>query len=347
MSNFNDFLQTIANNEKKTRWTTVKIKDMRIGDNATIFVDEILPYDESAVNSICDRADVSGGAIHRVPYEIFKKHLNVYFNVATKSNSIVNIFNEKVYACHSGTYKILPINELVDTLIEYLRENHPNCELIRWDCTPTYTFADFALNDDAINEQYSYALNQTIGLGSAIYPVLRFITSNTGWSGANLIPIIYCNKAPLVVNEPIILKHEGKANIEKFTENCKQTFSLMLNGAEKLNELAHIILEYPANCAANIAQDIKLPKKITLPVIYEMEEEFGNASATAREVYLYLSKITESVGDNTLKQYKLVDMVSRALTLDFKKYDRSTAKWLEDGGNMYYQNFNTAFPISA
>lgn len=74
-----------------------------------------------------------------------------------------------------------------------------------------------------------------------------------------------------------------------------------------------------------------------------MEEDYGSMSATAREVYLYLTKLTEVVKD-PVRQFKLADQISRALKLDFKKFDRSRAKWFEE--NMANQRYTPSAQTS-
>ncbi len=341
--NLQEFLTQIDEFDQKTTWKQSVIKGMRVLEGNALHIEdefgsnaEELPYSDYAVKSICDRADVSGGAIHRLSGEKFREHINDYFDVAIKKNSIINIYNGVVYATHSESYAILNIKECVNTLIEYLNKIYPNNELLGYVITPTETIVDFALNSLELNKKYEMVLQQKIGKSKNVFPVIRFVTSNTGWSGANLIPILYVGKNRAIVTEPIILNHKGKASIEKFAENCEKSYSLMLEGVEKINELSKITIDYPANCAANIAKEINLPKKMAMPILLDMEEDYGNMSATAKDVYLYLTKLTELVSD-PVKQFKLADHISRALKLDFKRFDRSRAKWFEE--NMANQRY--------
>ena len=348
--NLQEFLTQIDEFNQKTAWKQSALKGMRVLDGGNLHIEdkygnnaEDLPYNDFAIKSICDRADVSGGAIHRLSGEKFREHINDYFDVAVKKNSIINVYDGVVYAAHSQSYAILNIKECVNVLINHLNKAYPNNELLNYVITPTETIVDFALNDDNLNKKYEEALQKKIGGLRKIYPVLRFITSNTGWSGANIIPILYMNGAKTITTEPIVLNHKGKANLDKFAENCERSYSLMLEGVEKLNELSKIVIDYPANCAANIAKEINLPKKMTMPILLDMEEDFGHLSATAREVYLYLTRLTEVVKD-PVKQFRLADQISRALKLDFKKFDRSKAKWFEDNiTNQRYTPSTRAF----
>ncbi len=336
MNLLQEFLTELNEFDQKTSWKQSFIKGMRLLEGNNLHIEdkfgndaEDLPYNDFAVKSICDRADVSGGAIHRLSGEKFREHINDYFDVAVKKDSIINVYDGVVYAAHSQSYAILNIKECVNILIDHLNETYPNNEILSYVITPTETIVDFALNDDNLNRKYEEVLQKKIGKLRKIYPVLRFITSNTGWSGANIIPILYMNGANTITAEPIILNHKGSANLDKFADNCRRSYSLMLEGVEKLNELSRIAIDYPANCAANIAKEINLPKKMTMPILLDMEEDYGNMSATAREVYLYLTKLTEVVKD-PVKQFKLADQISRALKLDFKKFDRSRARWFEE-----------------
>lgn len=348
--NLQEFLTRIDEFDQKTTWKQSFIKGMRVLENSVLHIEdefgsnaEELPYSDYAVKSICDRADVSGGAIHRLSGDKFREHLNDYFDVAIKKNSIINVYDGVIYATHSETYAILNIKECVNILINHLNETYPNNELIGYAITPTETIVDFALNSNELNKKYEEALQKKIGKSRKIYPVLRFVTSNTGWSGANIIPILYLNGANTITTEPIILNHKGKANLEKFAENCGKSYSLMLEGVDKINELSRITIDYPANCAANIAKEINLPKKMAMPILLDMEEDYGSMSATAREVYLYLTKLTEVVKD-PVRQFKLADQISRALKLDFKKFDRSRAKWFEE--NMANQRYTPSAQTS-
>ena len=346
MKNSEQFLDAVVRADNLTTWEQSNIKQMRIVQCGILHLADRygmngkdLPYDNYAIGSICNRADVSGGAIHRVSDESFKAHMNEYFNVAKDEKfSIVNVYNGTIFAAHSQNYKILNIKDCVSELFRYIDCNYPDAEVKGFYVDPIATMVDIALNSPEISDKYANALN--LKISDTIYPVLRFVTSNTGWSGANLIPLIYINKRTLITSEPIILKHEGKATVDKFAKNCEMSFSLMLEGAEKLNELSQISIEYPVNCAANIAQEIKLPKKATVELLHDMEDDYGQAMATAKDVYLYLSKLV-LLYDDEVKKFKMADQLSRALSLDFTKFDRASATWLKESTeDNYYQNFN-------
>lgn len=347
-----ELLEDIAEFEKNTSWKTAYLPAMRIQnvkgekflhiEDKNGFNRENIPYAYEAVFSICNRADVKGGAIHRLSSDLFARHLNDYFKVAVKKESIVNIFDGVVQATHSDAYRILSVEELVKAFVEYVTDTYPNAELKRYVITPTETIVDVALNDEKINEKYAEVLQRKMYVTN-IYPMMRFITSNTGWSGANLYPVIFFNGAPLIAAEPIVLKHSGKANVDKFRTNCERSFTLMLEGAEKLEELSKIAIEYPANCAANLAKEIGLPKKRTMPILLEMQDEWGEMSANAKEVYLYLQRLLNDI-ENPVQQFKLSDHISRILTLDIKKFDRAKASWLDDdNAGRYVSKYQLSF----
>ena len=337
----NNFFNELNEFEKKTNWRYAFIPEMRIGEGNTLYMQEefgesvkVLPYSENALPTILARAECECKAIHRVAKTLFLAHINEYFRVAKRKNSIVNIYDGTVYAAHSEGYKILNIKECAERFVDYITSTYESAKLIGYSITPTETIVDFAINDETLNKRYQKALQRKVD-GENIYPFVRFISSNTGWSGANIIPMLLYKNARLITCEPIILKHQGKADVEKFSENCNKTFALMYDAAEEIEHLANVTIEYPANCAANIAKEINLPKKITMPVILDMQDDYGDMSCTARDVYLYLTKILAKY-DNDVKQFKIADHLARVLTLDIKKFDRAKAPWLDGSTSSRY-----------
>lgn len=347
----------LSDADSKTSWKLASIPHMELSEGKMIkLIDPNilnannpfeLPYDESAVQSICDRAEVSGRGITRLPETLFNIHLNDYFNYAPSKSSIVNIYDNNVYACLSENYKILNIMDCVKRLIEHIDLSFDDVDILNYGISATYTYVDFEVRDTKVLKKYSKAFEIKMNKNSKTFPVLRFVTSNTGYSGANLYPLLKSGSHLYFMCEPIVLNHKGDATIAKFSKNCEKIYSLILEGADKMEELAKISIDNPAECAANIAKEIKLPKKVMIPILEDMKEIYGYSTCSARDVYQYLSKYIETV-EGDWKQHKAADMVSRALSLDFKKFDRSYAQWLsnskstESVENNYYQSFFVA-----
>ena len=320
-----------------TSWRKGFIPSTRVLPNNMLHIEDEfsancfdLPYSDYALPSIRQRADADCVAVTRLGSELFIQHMNEYYKRAKHKCSTINLYDGTIYACHSNDYKILSVDECFYAIKEAVEEQFESYLVSDFYVSPTETIVDFLIVDDKVSKVYENALERKVTLESGVVPVLRFITSNTGWSGANLYPVIYVGKSKVISSEPLKLKHNGNASIDKFRENCKKVFTLILDGAEKLKELSDIQIEYPANCAANIAKEIGLSKKATLPLIYKMEDDYGYCSCTAKDVYLYLTRLLEDVSDDAVKQFKLSDQLSRALTLDFSKFDRAKATWLSE-----------------
>lgn len=339
------FFEALDKFETATSWELAFVPNMKIeridNSNQLKLADETntqcanYPYSDSAIPSMCGRADISGKGITRLPNDLFINHLNDYFNYSEKKYSIVNLYNGIIYACHSDNYKILSIKDCVRVLRNYLNRNFKNAEIIGWNILPTFTSVDIKLNDSEINKAYSQAFNERVGECENLTPILKLVASNTGFCGVNLIPMFKKESSAFVLTEPIILNHKGEAHLDKFIENCELIYSLMKDGSEKMKELSKIKIEYPANCAANIAMELKLPKRKVMPVLFDMQDEYGNAQGTAKDVYIYLCKLVEQY--KNIAQFKIADQLSRTLNLDFKKFDRATAPWLDNKQASSYQ----------
>jgi hypothetical protein len=339
------FFEELNKFEENTHWELAFIPNMKIekidGSNQLKLADETntkfanYPYNDNAVPSMCGRAEISGRGITKLPNDLFMQHLNDYFRYSENKYSIVNLYNGVIYACHSDNYKILSIKDCVRVLRNYLNRNFKNAEIVEWYISPTFTSVDIKLNDDNINRTYSQAFNKRVGESPDLTPILKLIASNTGFCGVNLIPMFKKENSAFILTEPIVLTHKGEAHLDKFIDNCELIYSLMNDGSEKMKELAKIKIEYPANCAANIAMELKLPKRKVMPILFDMQDDYGNAQGTARDVYIYLSRLLKEY--NNIAQFKIADQLSRALNLEFKKYDRANAPWLDSkAGSFQY-----------
>ena len=84
---------------------------------------------DTALDSILETAKIKGAALTRMPQYLFAEVLNKCFTVA-KGDSLLLLRGEKVCACLSDLYEIMPISKLVDITERALNDKFGNLKFV-------------------------------------------------------------------------------------------------------------------------------------------------------------------------------------------------------------------------
>ena len=238
-------------------------------------------------------------------------------------NEFLRLRNDKCkkYVCDgmvryvaSDNYVYLPISELLDVLSDGLGQIFPDFSFNR--ATVSHQFVSFyyTLNDQKLTQELVNILQLT-GSSDDYRPGLIFVTSNTGDSGANLIPVIFTpTGAVMVVEEPKKLEHVGSASMDVFSKNVRELLALYQATPEKLQTMEELTLKHPANAYRNVAFKSNIPLNCFTEKAEIFEQAYGSM-ATALDLYIELTNefsaycIKENI--NELRKVKILGSLSQ------------------------------------
>ena len=98
--------------------------------------------------------------------------------------------------------------------------------------------------------------------------------------------------------------------------------------AEKLQALLEVQLEYPINAMTRICKKLSLPKKESLEAIAMYEMAYGNAPATAHDVFMAMQEIPYLMKTHHTPEAKMLvveENMARALSVKWSDFDLAKA----------------------
>ncbi len=248
-------------------------------------------------------------------------------------NEFLRLRNDKCkkYVCDgmvryvaSDNYVYLPISELLKKLEDGLMKIFPDFSFRFATVSHQFVSFYFLLNDAKLTQELLNILQLT-GAGDDYKPGLIFETSNTGDSGANLIPIMYTpNGGIMLIEEPKKLEHVGNASVEEFAKNVEQLLAIYQATPDKLQKMEEVILKHPANAYRNVALKSNIPLDCFAEKAEIFEQIYGSM-ASALDLYIELVNefsaycSIKNVGE--MRKLKVLGSLSQKfLTIDNLQY---------------------------
>ena len=155
------------------------------------------------------------------------------------------------------------------------------------------------------------------------YPILDFLTSDVGMSGANIFPYLVINGYRVRLGDPLRVSHKHGASITDFENNCNAIFSMFTDAAEAFEKMIGIKIKKPVDCFLNVCKKLNLPKRAAEKAVEEFEE-IRPIETTAYDIYMALWTLEKYVtieSSDTL--INLEENIARGLKLDYTAYDHS------------------------
>ena len=201
----------------------------------------------------------------------------------------------QVYTCDqmvrfvaSKTYVPIKISDLLEGLLSMLKKNYPSFSFETGFINHTFVDFRFSLNDEFLTKKLRNVLEQS-GISGNHEPCIRFITSNTGDSGANLYPMLTNGVCFFAIEEPIKMEHLGEASVEKFKQNVEKAYAAFKVLPNRIDSLSRVPINNVKNCYLNVGAAANLP-----PKSYAESAEFFaqtyQSLVSALDVYFYISE---------------------------------------------------------
>lgn len=287
----------------------------------------VIPVRNTGINSLKERAKLTGNALIKMPSE--KKAITLNYGLELWNESaLLLIRDEKISAVHAGDesdYSILPMHDLVKKLHGILESDYPGYKVNNIEVGHEITLAEITLSKDILN-----AFNQKLAKkGRKLIdgkPILKFASSDVGLCGANLYPYIKNGGIQFRIGNVLRLKHKNKSTISQFEDHCKEIFSIFKN-ADVMSKLLDIKIQYPKDCFLAVAKKCGLPKKPALEAAEEFDA-FRPVECYAYDIYVGLWEVTRFINfDSETQLLNLEENISRAMHIDYSNYDHAFS-WL-------------------
>lgn len=287
----------------------------------------VIPVRCTGINSLKERAKLSGNALLKMPSE--KKAITLNYGLELWNESaLLLIRDEKISAVHAGDssdYSILPMHDLLKKLHEILESEYPGYQVKCIEVGHELTMAEITLPNEILND-----FNKKLAMkGRKLIngkPILKFASSDVGICGANLYPYIKNDGIQFRIGNVLRLKHKNNSTISQFEDNCKTIFSIFKD-TDAMSKLLDIKIKHPKECFLAIAKKCGLPKKASLEAAEEFDA-FRPVDCYAYDVYLGLWEVTRFQQlENETQLLNLEENISRAMNIDYSSYDH-TFSWL-------------------
>ena len=294
----------------------------------------IYPVRGTAYKSLLDRAKINGTALPKLSREKLADMLNNCLELFS-SETLLLIRDEKVSAAHSGDatdYSILPIDELLKTLMKKLDDRFPGSVFQGGYCDHAITSAAWTLpgqKEDLLGTYEKLLISKgKATMAAKLMPGIRFITSDAGVASAKVSAMLMGTQHPIHIGGCIAVDHRHQAKVSDFETALDQLFSQFGDSVARLQKLLEIPLDYPINAMTRVCKKLSLPKKAASEAIAMYEMAYGGGPATAHDVFLALQEIPFILKSNHTPESKMLaveENMARALTLRWSDYDLAKA----------------------
>lgn len=293
------------------------------------------PTRRIAYSTICKRADDDCGTMYRFDSKYNKSVLPInekaerlcrdYQLYSDKCKILLR--DGKVSAALSKGYQILPVNELIDTLENQLRSDHPDFLFDSGQVSHEYLVVEYLLNDIEMEESFRLKLNESGADFSTIKAGVRFATSDVGMSKVYANMFYDADGIRTALGEGIEMEHKGDASIEKFAEKMENLGNCFKECEERIEKLGNIDISDVPGCVSRICEAYAgtFPKAISEAVINELVASRAKLG-TAIDVYLALNDIIQRHAKmnnvSPTRYLNLCEQVSKMMNLPYDKIDR-------------------------
>lgn len=298
--------------------------------------DSFYPVRSCAVKTILDRARVSGNALNKVEKTVLAKILNYCMEVAS-GDALIRFCEKKISAVHGGDpsdYAVLEMPELFRKTVEYLQTNFPGYTFAGASYDHSVATALWELsNETELLQEYKKLLEEYKLPTEGLKAGLRLTTSDVGYSGANLYPLLFLKDGVniLPLGSPLKLEHKNGVSLEHFDGQLNLLYAQYGKALSSLEKMMSLVLFHPVNAMLGVMKRIGIPKKIAMEVAENFRQEYEERCCSAYEVYLGITEAEHILMRDEPEGAKIVKMeenIARAVHIRWKDYDLAgEMKW--------------------
>lgn len=293
---------------------------------------------DTALDSVLETAKIKGAALTRMPQYLFAEVLNKCFTVA-KGDSLLLLRGEKVCACLSDLYEIMPISKLVDITEKALNDKFGNLKFVSAENNYTYTSALWELpeaQDDLLEAYDKCVQKHTKRLhGKNFMPAIRFISSDVGKYAATAIPLFKMNGTYFRINSGIKVAHKlgtgNKVGIENYEKEIDTIFSKFIDMEKTMGAMSNCYIEHPVNAMIGFCKKAGIGKRIATDAVEEIERFSNGSGCYMDDIYLSIAGVMSAAQQKGMSSMQLLDLeenIAKILYYKWKDFDvAGTITW--------------------
>jgi len=331
-----DSMDAINDTTANTR-LALKVELLPVYQGEGLFREEVLkakkvtlPLRDTAVRSMYERAKISGLSLEKLEKKTLAAFLNECFKLYPEE-SLVLIRSGKITACHSSGYATLPVDELLETLVNGLSNTFGTVVFKSGYTSHSFVTGKFELVDAQQTLLKNYA-DHLKKVGSSIdtkklVPAITFNTSDTGLSCARCSASLAGDGYSIAIGSALEVEHKGKNSVAHFGTKVNMLFANFEKNLSKLEGLLNVYIQHPISCMERVCRHLKLPKKWSLEAVAQFEAVNGDTPCTAHDIYFAMQEIlflyrTSSEGKGSpLTVFNYEENLARALSLNWGNFD--------------------------
>lgn len=343
-TNEKDYIEGIKTVENNTEYIFEKISSLKfIGDKekVNVFKNESEDFDSSfniiaengtfscrpySVKSLCERIGISGSVLAKFDNEQLANLLQSCIKVYKDEDELTLAkIKDKCIAVLSDGYRVLWASDV-------FRDAIPEIEKLGGRFIGGLIGLDifegsYLINNKALKDLYDEKFDE---LKDAV-PIVSITTSNTGLSSVTITPKFRIRGVDMIIGKSLRNLHKGSSTHAAVKENIGQIFAMFKAASEELSKLKKVKIENPLCCLKNVAKRVLISKKYAMMAAEDFENFIDDEEEiTAYDVYFALSEVVfHAENDDKPKLFlnNLQEQVSRALFIDFSKYDTPYSDW--------------------
>lgn len=291
------------------------------------FEGEKLPLGRSAMKTLFDRCRISGSVLKDMSRKSLSSVLNTCL-VYSAESALLRVFAGKVRAVlSSGTdksYSVMDMDKIFGAASDYFKNNFDKSEFIEAEFSHEICIAKWQVEDDRIDEAYK---SQFVSSNKRVKGEITVASSDTGYSGANIYYSIRIGGVNIALGKPLECEHRSGGDLSVFNDNLGMIFSKIQESIENISALQEIKIYHPVECLINIVKKLGISKKLAADIIDTYRALNDGDDDTAFNLYYQICSIgtnatSKGVGRSSFSMLDLEERIARALTLDFKEFDR-------------------------
>lgn len=298
--------------------------------------DSFYPVRNCAVKTILDRARVSGNALNKVEKTVLAKILNYCMEVAS-GEALLRFCEKKISAVHGGDpsdYAVLEMPELFRKTVEYLQTNFSGYTFAGASYDHSVATALWELsNETDLLQEYRALLEKYHLPTEGLKAGLRLTTSDVGYSGANLYPLLFVGSGEkiLPLGSPLKLEHKNGVNLEHFDGQLNLLYAQYGKALSGLERMMSLVLFHPVNAMLGVMKRIGIPKKIAMEAVEVFQQNYEGGACSAYEAFIGITEAEHILMRDEPEGAKIVKMeenIARAVHIRWKDYDLAgEMKW--------------------
>jgi len=304
------------------------IRDTMSGTKlTTLFNGVTYPLRDTAIKSLLERAEVTGGVIRKLSPEELSQLFAICMPKA-KGDALILIRGKKASAILSdngGGYEYLPMNELMNLTEEMLSERfRDKGKFVVGEIRHDFMLAKYIINEPALLKEYEVLTKECV-YGGEYMPQLSIYSSDVGTCSATVAASLRTARgATIRINGELAIAHKKGATLEHFGEKLQQTFAKYVEFTTRLGQMAKIKISNPCKAFMLAQEKAGLPKKLTKKALEDFNMYVGDDLSNAHDIYLGLCETlfyAKCAGYSEKDLCRLEDLLARCLTFNWEEWE--------------------------